>query len=130
MPTLAEKWIGSLAQPVEYFIKGATIREEIETSDEVVEHLTGYDIIKRKTGRVRRYITFTRTLKDGTKETVVDMPDDALTRSCDEGRHGKCLHRRGGYCEGGVTMKGGLPGFTHRCGCICHRGYGELELEF
>ena len=48
------------------------------------------------------------------------MPQNAPTKSCDEGRHDACPHRLGGPQEGGVTLKLSLPGFTGRWGCPCH----------
>jgi hypothetical protein len=43
---------------------------------------------------------------------IIDMPDNALTKSCDQDRHDACPHRLGGPQEGRVTLKLSLPGFT------------------
>jgi hypothetical protein len=50
------------------------------------------------------------------------MPDNAPTKSCDQGRHDDCPHRLGGPQEGGVILKLSLAAgsFTWRCGCPCH----------
>jgi hypothetical protein len=54
-------------------------------------------------------------------DVIVEMPVDAPTRSCHEGRHDDCAHRLGGPQEGGVLLKVSLPGFLWRCHCPCHR---------
>jgi len=60
-------------------------------------------------------------LRAGSQKIIVEMPDNATTKSCDHGRHDHCVHRLGGPAEGGVLLKLGLPGFLWRCGCPCHR---------
>ena len=50
-----------------------------------------------------RWITYPDEI-NGTK-VIVDMPVNALTKSCDQGRHDSCPHRLGGPQEGGVISK-------------------------
>ena len=45
------------------------------------------------------------------------MPDNAPTKSCQQGRHDSCSHRLGGPAEGGILFK---YNFLWRCGCPCH----------
>ena len=42
---------------------------------------------------------------------IVEMPQDAPTKSCDEDRHHQCAHRRGGPHEGGIWLKVTRPLF-------------------
>ncbi|OKH64767.1 hypothetical protein EB74_08660 [Mycobacterium sp. SWH-M5] len=66
----------------------------------------------------RKWITYHDTIKG--EPVVVEMPSDAPTKSCDEGRHDDCPHRIGQRAEGGVMIKlTGTP-FVWRCGCPCH----------
>jgi hypothetical protein len=58
-----EQWVGSTTRPIEYVKRGVKVRT--------------------KDGR--RWITYTDEI-NGAK-VVVDMPEDAPTKSCDEGRH-------------------------------------------
>jgi hypothetical protein len=51
---------------------------------------------------------------------IVEMPNNAPTKFCDQGRHDVCPHRLGGPQEGGVMLKLSLAGFVWRCGCPCH----------
>lgn len=90
-----EQWCGSTIEPVRAIKKGAKIFN--------------------RDGQ--RWITYPDEIKG--QSVVVEMPRDAPTKSCHEGRHDRCPHRLGGPQEGGVLMK--LPGFTWRCGCPCHR---------
>lgn len=60
----------------------------------------------------RRWITYPDEI-NGTK-VIVDMPDNASTKSCDQERHDACPHRHGGPQEGGVVLKLSLPGFRCR----------------
>ncbi|HUO39094.1 MAG TPA: hypothetical protein VMU34_15230 [Mycobacterium sp.] len=92
-----EQWVGSTSRPVECIKRGAKVA--------------------KKEGR--NWITYPDEI-NGTK-VIVEMPDNAPTKSCDQGRHDTCPHRLGGPQEGGVTLKYGLNGFTWRCGCACHR---------
>jgi hypothetical protein len=92
-----EQWVGSTARPIEYIKRGAKVRQ--------------------KDGR--RWISYPDEI-NGTK-VIVEMPDNAPTKSCQQNRHDACPHRLGGPQEGGVTLKLSLPGFTWRCGCACHR---------
>lgn len=66
-----------------------------------------------------RWITFP-DVRDG-KDVIVEMPVNAPTKSCGDGRHDDCPHRLGGPQEGGVILKRSLPGAHWRCGCVCHR---------
>lgn len=52
------------------------------------------------------------------KKVIIEMPDNAPTKSCDQGRHDACGHRLGGPAEGGILFK---YNFLWRCGCPCHR---------
>jgi hypothetical protein len=92
-----EQWVGSTARPAEYIKRGAKVT----------------------TKQGRRSITY-RDEINGTTVTV-EMPDNAPTKSCEQGRHDACPHRLGGPQEGGVALKYGLNGFIWRCGCPCHR---------
>ena len=96
-PEYWEQWAGSTTPPIEMIKRGAKVA----------------------TRGGKRWITY-RDEINGTA-VIVEMPVDALTKSCDQGRHDKCPHRLGGPQEGGVTIKVSLPGFTWRCGCPCHR---------
>ena len=99
---LWEQWVGSTTKPILCIKRHAKIHNKIE-----------------KNGRTRRWITYPDEI-NGTK-VIVEMPDNALTKSCDQDRHDDCPHRLGGPQEGGATLKLSLPGFTWRCGCLCHR---------
>ncbi|TDK98137.1 hypothetical protein [Mycobacterium paragordonae] len=92
-----EQWVGSTVKPIECVKRHAKVREQ----------------------DARRWITYPDEIK-GTK-VIVDMPDNAPTKSCDEGRHDACPHRLGQPQQGGVILKLSRPGFTWRCGCPCHR---------
>jgi hypothetical protein len=92
-----EQWVGSTARPVECLKRGAKVTKR----------------------HGRSWITYPDKL-NGT-HVVVEMPDNAPTKSCDQGRHDACPHRLGGPQEGGVALKHGLSGFIWRCGCPCHR---------
>lgn len=100
-----EAWVGCTARPVECLKRGAKVafREERRGPGPVLR---------------RRWITY-RDEINGTP-VVVEMPDNAPTKTCDQGRHDQCGHRLGGPQEGGVLMKVSLPGFLWRCGCPCH----------
>jgi len=71
-----EQWMGSTARPVERIKYRARVT--------------------KRDGR--NWITYRDEL-DG-KKTVVEMPDNATTKSCDHGRHDDCVHRLGGPAEG------------------------------
>jgi hypothetical protein len=101
-----EQWCGSTVRPVEQLKRGAKVTDR--------EERVGPGVVVR-----RRWISY-RDEIDGT-QVVVEMPENAPTKSCFEARHDACPHRLGGPQEGGVTLKLGLPGFTWRCGCDCHR---------
>jgi hypothetical protein len=91
-----EQWVGSAARPVERVQRGSRIT--------------------KREGRL--WISFRDDINGA--EVVVEMPDNAPTRSCAAGRHDHCAHRLGGPAEGGILLKFGLPGFVWRCGCPCH----------
>lgn len=91
-----EQWVATLARPVERVVRGA----KVTTRDGL------------------RSITY-RDERDG-QQVIVEMPSNALTKSCTQYRHDDCEHRLGGRHEGGLVLKLSLPGFTWRCGCACH----------
>ena len=91
-----EQWAGSTARPVERIKHRAKVT--------------------KRDGR--KWITYPDEI-NGTK-VVVEMPENAATKSCDQGRHDHCQHRLGAPQEGGVILKLSLPGFRWRCGCPCH----------
>lgn len=92
-----EQWLAATTPPVQRIKRRAKVRKQDG----------------------RRWITYPDTINRA--HVIVDMPDNAATKSCDQGRHDDCGHRLGGPQEGGVTLKLSLPGFTWRCGCACHR---------
>ena len=101
-----EQWVGSTTRPVQIIKRGAKVafREERRSASDV---------------RRRRWITYSDEING--HAVIVEMPDDAPTKSCDQGRHDHCPHRLGQPQEGGVVLKLGIPGFLWRCGCPCHR---------
>ena len=96
MSELWERWVGSTTPPVACTKRQAKI------------HKRG----------PRTWIAYPDEI-NGTR-VIVEMPDNAPTKSCDQDRHDDCPHRLGGPQEGGVLLKLGLPGFLWRCGCPCH----------
>jgi hypothetical protein len=92
-----EQWTGSTARPVECVKRRSRIRKE----------------------NGRAWITYRDQINGA--DVVVDMPDNAPTKSCQQDRHDACPHRLGGPQEGGVALRITLPGFIWRCGCPCHR---------
>ena len=96
MSELWERWVGSTTPPVACTKRQAKI------------HKRG----------VRTWIAYPDEI-NGTR-VIVEMPDNAPTKSCDQDRHDDCPHRLGGPQQGGVLLKLGLPGFLWRCGCPCH----------
>jgi hypothetical protein len=90
-----QQWVGSTARPVELVKRGANVEM-----------------------RDGRWISY-RDEIDG-RPVSVEMPSNARTKSCDQGRHDDCPHRLGGPHEGGVDLKLSLPWFIWRCGCACH----------
>jgi hypothetical protein len=66
-----------------------------------------------------KWITFPDTING--VDVIVEMPENAPTKSCHENRHDHCPHRLGGPHEGGHVLKAGAIGFCWRCGCPCHR---------
>jgi len=94
------------------------------------------DCIKRRakvfTREGRQWITFPDEIRRGKKTTpvIVEMPQDAPTKSCHEDRHHHCAHRRGALHEGGIWLKATRPAFLWRCGCLCHREPERIGLLF
>jgi hypothetical protein len=94
------------------------------------------DYIKRRakvyTREGQQWIVYPDEIRRGTKITqvIVEMPQDAPTKSCHDGRHHHCTHRRGGPHEGGVWLKVTRPLFLWRCGCLCHRDPERIGLLF
>ena len=80
----------------------------------------------------RKWITYRDTIRRSRKTiaVVVEMPENAPTKSCDQGRHHQCGHRRGGPHEGGIGLKVTKPSFIWRCGCACHRDPERIGLLF
>jgi len=91
-----EQWVGSTTPPIERIKR----RARVDIRDG------------------RPWITYPDEI-NGTN-VIVEMPNNAPTKSCDQGRHDDCPHRLGGPQEGGVTLKLSLAGFVWRCGCPCH----------
>ena len=91
---LWEQWVGSTAPPLEH----RRPRARVTTRDG------------------RKWITCPDEL--GGKKVIIEMPDNAPTKSCDQARHDSCPHRLGGPAEGGILFK---YNFVWRCGCPCHR---------
>lgn len=93
------------------------------------------DCIKRKAKvDIRdgvKWITYHDDLGRGRRKNpvIVEMPQDAPTKSCDEGRHHQCNHRRGARHEGGVLLSN-RPMFLWRCGCLCHNHPERIGLLF
>jgi hypothetical protein len=80
----------------------------------------------------RKWITYPDEIRRGRQSirVVVEMPDNALTKSCHEGRHHQCGHRRSGPHEGGIGLKITKPSFIWRCGCHCHTDPERIGLLF
>ena len=81
MSELWERWVGSTTPPVACTKRHARI------------HKRG----------PRNWITYPDEI-NGTR-VIVQMPDNAPTKSCDQDRHDDCPHRLGGPQEGGVLLK-------------------------
>jgi len=79
-----------------------------------------------------KWITYHDQIRRSRKNipVIVEMPEDAPTKSCHEGRHHQCSHRRGGPHESGVGLKVTRPSFIWRCGCPCHRDPEQIGLLF
>jgi hypothetical protein len=92
-----EQWCGSTARPVQRIKRGAKVR----TQDG------------------RKWITYRDEINGS--QVIVDMPENAPTKSCDQGRHDDCPHRLGAPQEGGAILKVFGSSFLWRCGCPCHR---------
>lgn len=101
-----EQWVGSTAEPATQIKRGARVALRDE------QHLPGH-IIRR------RWITY-RDVDLRGRAVIVEMPENASTKSCHQDRHDACPHRLGGPQEGGVTLRLARPAFTWRCGCPCH----------
>ncbi|KQH80013.1 hypothetical protein AO501_12535 [Mycobacterium gordonae] len=104
MTELWEQWVGTTTEPITCLKRRAKVQFREE------RHHLG---VSR-----RRWITYPDVING--VPVVVEMPDNAPTKTCDEGRHDRCGHRLGGPHEGGILLKLGLPGFCWRCGCPCH----------
>lgn len=92
-----EQWVGSNARPVQCIKR----RAKVYTKDG------------------QRWISYPDEVNG--QKVIVEMPANAPTKTCDQGRHDHCGHRLGGPHEGGILLKLSLPGFNWRCGCPCHR---------
>ena len=77
----------------------------------------GAKVTKRKDGR--KWINYRDEING--RQVIVEMPDNASTKSCDQQRHDDSPHRLGGPQENGIYLKLGLNSFRWRCGCVCHR---------
>jgi hypothetical protein len=79
-----------------------------------------------------KWITYHDEIRQGRKTVpiIVELPQNASTKSCHEGRHHRCNHRRGERHEGGVWLKITRPAFLWRCGCPCHRDPERIGLLF
>ena len=114
MTELWERWVGSTAPPTLNIQRGARVRTETRTIT------VGRDLLDGAcTAQIgRRWITF--AMERAGVQLIVDMPENAPTKSCAEARHDDCAHRLGGRAEGGELLKAGLSPFVWRCGCACH----------
>lgn len=72
-----------------------------------------------------KWITF-RDFRKG-KKVIVQMPENALTKTCDRGTHPECGHNVGGPYEGGILLR---FNFLWRCGCPCHSNPHQIGLLF
>ncbi|WP_441964834.1 hypothetical protein [Mycolicibacterium houstonense] len=80
-----------------------------------------------------KWITYPDEIRKSRKtiNVIVEMPENALTKSCHEGRHHQCNHRRGARHETGVWFRvTGRLGFTWRCGCLCHHHPERIGMLF
>ena len=89
-----EQWVGSTARPL--------------------EHRSPRARVTKRDGR--NWITCPDELNG--KKVIIEMPDNAPTKSCQRGRHDSCSQRLGAPAEGGILFK---YNFLWRCGCPCHR---------
>ncbi|ART74335.1 hypothetical protein BTO20_37570 (plasmid) [Mycobacterium dioxanotrophicus] len=95
---LWEQWVTSTVHPIQGFKRGA----KVFTRDG------------------QRWITYPDILRG--KNVTIEMPANAPTRKCDQGRHEHCPHRLGQPAEGGVQIVARYyQVFVWRCGCTCHR---------
>lgn len=108
--------------------RGAKVRVEAPRLSVIGADLLG-GAVTVPVGPGRKLITFTYE-RDGKRYVCKDMPEDAPTKACDEGRHLDCNHRAGTRCEGGVQLKGGPDYFIWRCGCACHTDPNRAGLLF
>lgn len=79
-----------------------------------------------------KWITYPDEIRRSRKNipVIVEMPENAPTKSCHEGRHHQCDHRRGARQESGVWLKVTKPSFRWRCGCLCHNHPERIGLLF
>ena len=105
---MSRQWITSRVRPLRGSIRGALIK-------------------RRDDGH--SWITY-RDYRRG-KKVIIEMPDNAPTRTCDTGRHQHCPHRLGAPAEGGNEIVGRYYRIFHwRCGCPCHRDPQQLGWLF
>jgi hypothetical protein len=121
---LWERWVASTTEPQYRIKRGAKIRVE------QTQHTVGGGVLPGMPPvtytRARKWITFPDVI-DGVK-VIIDMPENATTKPCDQRRHRDCRHRLGAAQEGGVILKVGLPGFHWRCGCPCHNDPAQAGM--
>ncbi|MDQ2626858.1 MAG: hypothetical protein M3Y90_07625 [Actinomycetota bacterium] len=79
-----------------------------------------------------KWITYRDEIRRGRKTiaVIVEMPENAPTKSCHDGRHHQCSHRRGERHESGIWLKATQPAFLWRCGCPCHVHPERIGLLF
>ena len=79
-----------------------------------------------------KWITYPDEIRRSRKNVpvIVEMPENAHTKSCHENRHHDCNHRRGAAHESGVWLKATKPSFLWRCGCPCHNYPEHIGMLF
>jgi hypothetical protein len=63
------------------------------------------------------------------KPVIVEMPENAPTKSCHESRHHQCDHRRRAHFQDGAWLSH-RPMFIWRCGCLCHHHPERIGMLF
>ena len=81
-----EQWVGSTARPL--------------------EHRRHRARVTKRDGR--NWITFPDEING--RNVIVEMPDNAPTKSCDHGRHDHCAHRLGGPPKAASCSSTACPG--------------------
>lgn len=122
---LWERWVASTTEPKYCIKRGAKIRS-VPTRQITIGGVVLPGMPPVTYTLTRKWITF-RDVMDGV-EVIIDMPENALTKSCYQDRHRDCPHRLGAAQEGGVILKVGLPGFHWRCGCPCHNDPAQAGM--